>query len=145
MIEVDSRRFVQSLSGKPSVNAGAEADLLRHERRKTGQRSIDGFCCRSRFFQDFFVKFRFRDGKGVCFLLSMGNKVRPSREYLPDRTHVLGYMLDAVQDGPLVVAENQVAVFSHKLRDEFLDAEIPQFVPVLHRKNQDSFQARLSN
>ena len=43
-----------------------------------------------------------------------------------------GYVLDAVQDHILVVAENDIAVFAHDLNDQLPLAQIAQFIEMFN-------------
>ena len=53
-------------------------------------------------------------------------------KYFTNRAHLSGYVLDAVQDHILVVAENDIAVFAHDLNDQFLLAQIAQFIEMFN-------------
>ena len=52
-------------------------------------------------------------------------------------------MFDAVNDLSVRCAEDDVAVFSHDLDDQFFAAQIAQFVQMFDRKMDDPFQFRL--
>ena len=64
--------------------------------------------------------------------------VRPPRQYLPHRTDLMGDMLDAVDDHSRIVQKNDVAVFAHDLNDQFLLAQISQFIEMLDGDLDDS-------
>ena len=73
------------------------------------------------------------------------DKVFPSRQYFPDRAHLCGYMLDAVDDLSVCSAKNDIAVFSHDFHDQFLAADIPKLVQVFNVKVNDALQRWLKD
>ena len=77
------------------------------------------------------------------FLLSVGNKVLPAGEHLPDGAGLRRYVLDAVNDPVFLVAENEIAVLSHKLQNQILSAQISQLIVMLDLKMDNPFQIRL--
>ena len=61
----------------------------------------------------------------------MGDEIGASRQHLPDRAYLGGDMLDAVQDPPGLIAENDIAVFAHDLNDQCLLADITELIQML--------------
>ena len=59
------------------------------------------------------------------------DKVISAWKYLSDRTHLSGYMLDAVQNPSGLIAENDIAVLAHDLNDQCLLADITEFIQML--------------
>ena len=69
---------------------------------------------------------------------------RPGRT---SRTELIcaGDVLDAVDDLAALRAEDDVAVLSHDLHDEFLAAQIAHFIQMLNGKVDDTLELRLTN
>lgn len=128
-------RLIKSIRSKSAVKAGAETELFRHHRRKTGEGSIDGFDQRKRLFQNFFIKIALLNRQRIRFVLCARYEIGPSRKDFPHRTYLLGYMLDTVQNHIPVITKNQIAVLSHKFRNQFLCTEISQLISVLDGEN----------
>ena len=59
------------------------------------------------------------------------DKVISAWKYLSDRAHLRRYMLDAVQDSPGLIAENDIAVLAHDLNDQCLLADITELIQML--------------
>ena len=54
-------------------------------------------------------------------------------------------MLDAVDDGAVLLTEDDVAVLAHNLNDQPFPAEIPQLIQVFQGKFDDALQAGLAH
>ena len=76
------------------------------------------------FRQTFCHKVFFGNGERVQLVLGVWNKVGTAGKNFADGAYVAGYVLDAVQDHTLVIAENNVAVLAHQLHDQNLVAYV---------------------
>ena len=54
-------------------------------------------------------------------------------------------MLDAVNDNPGIITENNIAVFSHKLHNQQLPAHIPHFIQMLNFKINNTLHTWLAD
>ena len=75
----------------------------------------------------------------------MGDEVGTPRQDFPDAADSGGDMLDTVDDGIVVITEDQITVFAHQLHDQRLVTQIPHFVEMLDIDMHNSFQARLGD
>ena len=78
------------------------------------------------------------DRKRIFFGNGLGDEVGSSRKYLADRADLGGHMLDAVDDGAVLSAENDVAVLAHDFHNQFLAAQVPHLVQVLQIELDDA-------
>ena len=90
-------------------------------------------------------KILFRCQQGIFFFHGAGDKIIPSRQHLPDRADLGGYVFDAVDDFITLVAENNIAVLSHQLHDQMLPAQISEIIRMLQRKVDDPLKIRLNH
>ena len=75
----------------------------------------------------------------------MGNEIGLAGQDFPDTADCGRYPLDTVDDGIVIVTEDQVTVFAHQLHDQRLVAQIPHFIQMLNIDMHDTLQPRLGN
>ncbi len=73
----------------------------------------------------------------ICFVLSIRNKIRTARKNFPTELTWAENMLDTVDDLILLIAENNIAVFSHELDDQKFTALITHFIQMLNLKTEE--------
>ena len=79
----------------------------------------------------------------VAFVPGLGDKIGPAGQHLPDRAGLGGDVLDAVDDGLIFIAENNIAVFSHQFQNQILAPQISHIVIVLDLKVDNPLQPGL--
>jgi len=121
------------------------ADLFCSDRTDPGKACIDCFWHRHRFPGQMWGKFFKGHGQRICLGHRVWYKIIPSGKNLTYRTHLCGNVLDTVNDLSVLWTKDNIAVLSHDLYDQFLPAEITQFVQMLNLKVNDPFQSRLIN
>ena len=92
-----------------------------------------------------FLKFCLRDRQRIFLLPGVRDKVIASREYLSDRAYLCGDMYDAVEDHVVLIAEDDVAVFSHELDHDEFSPEIAHLIEMLDLDPDDPLQSRLGH
>ena len=90
-------------------------------------------------------KFRFRDRKRILLLPGVGDKIISPREDLPDGAYLSRDMLDAVKDHVILIAENDIAVFSHELDHDELSSEVAHLIEMLDLDPDDPLQSWLGH
>ena len=90
-------------------------------------------------------KFRFRDRKRILLLTGVGDKIVSPRENFPDGAYLSRDMLDAVKDHVILIAEDNIAVFSHELDHDELSSEVAHLIKMLHLNPDDPLQPRLGD
>ena len=68
------------------------------------------------------------DRKRIFLGNGLGDEIGSPRQHLADRADLSGHMLDAVNDGAVLLAENDVAVLSHDFHNQFFAAQVPHLV-----------------
>ena len=111
-----------------SINRCQMAQFHTHDRAEAGEFLINCFLDWRSGRKKQISQSCFRYLERVTFFHSLGNKVRTSRQYFPDRTELGGNMFDTVQNRSIFPAEDNVTVFSHNLHHQFFAAEIPKFI-----------------
>ena len=91
------------------------------------------------------LKFRFRDRKRIFLLTGVGDKIVSARENFPDGAYLSRDMLDAVKDHVILIAEDDIAVFSHELDHDELSSEVAHLIKMFHLDPDDPLQPRLGD
>ena len=120
--------FVKGLCRITSVNGSAIADFFRNQRTDSSQCCIDCLCNVTRLFTYRFFKSFFCNRQRILFFLCLRKKIISSRKNFPDRTHMGRNMPDTVKDHPVLITEDDVAVFSHQFNNQIFFTWIAQFV-----------------
>ena len=142
-VQMDQFRLFIRIRRPVGIQRSLGADLFGGDGTQAGERGVERFgklCC---FFTDQCGKVLLCDSEGIGFFLCVRNKICPSGQNFPDRTHLGGYMLDAVDDLIGIRTEDNIAVLSHDLHDQIFPAQIAQLIQMLDLKPQDSLKGRL--
>ena len=135
----------QPVGRQVGIDGSQMTDLLCHNGADACEMIVQGLLNRhGRGFYDP-AEIRFRDGQRVLFCYCLRDKVFPSGQNLPYRTHIGGHVLDAVNDRAVFLTENDIAVLSHDLYDQLFSAQVAHFVQMLQLKFQDTLQPRLGD
>ena len=79
----------------------------------------------------------------IHFILLSRYKIGTSRKYLSNRTYLCGNMFDTVKYHVIFITENDIAVFSHQLNDQFLVSEIPKIIQMFNFEYKNTLHIRL--
>ena len=115
-------------------------DLFGNDRADTCHAGIDCFGYRHRFCKDCRNEFFLRSRHRILFRHRIRNKVIASRQYFTYRTHLCRDVLDTVDDASVQITENNVAVFSHDLDDQFFPAQVTHLIQMLNIQVDDTLE-----
>ena len=127
------------------VDACLVTQFLCQYRRDTGEASVDRLEDRLRLGGKGLPESSLVAGQGIQFILGMGNEIGLAGQDFPDTADCGRYPLDTVDDGIVIVTEDQVTVFAHQLHDQRLVSQIPHFIQMLNIDMHDTLQPRLGN
>ena len=127
-VQVNEHIFGNVGSRNIRIQSGLRDDMFRYYRTDTGKACVDCFSKGSRFFSQCQDKVFKRNCERVQFRHRVRDEIGSSRKDFPDRTHLCGNMLNAVQNLIFIIAEDDIAVLAHDFYDQTLTAKVPQFI-----------------
>ena len=127
------------------IETGLVAQLLCQYGRDAGEASVDRLEDRLGFGGKHFTERILIAGQGIQLVLGVGNEVGTPRQDFPDAADSGGDMLDTVDDGIVVITEDQVTVFAHQLHDQCLVTQIAHLIQMFNVNMHNTFQPRLGD
>ena len=138
-------RIAQSRGGQVCVDPGLIAQLLGQDRGDARKAAVERLKDRLGPGGKGVPESLPVGGQGVQLVLGGGYEVGFARQHLPQGADGGGDVLDAVDDSPLRITEDDVAVLPHDLHHQSLPAQVAHLVQVLHVDVDDALQPRLGD
>ena len=128
------------------IHPGPVCQFGCNKRTDTGKCCIDRFADGHRFCFNGIADLCGIHSHGIEFVLLCGrNKIRAARKHFAQGTYGGRDMLDAGDYGAVLIAKDNIGMFSHQFNDKGFVTEIPHFIQVFYLQMDDALHMGLGN